>query len=234
MPRRQFDPSEHVEYMPPEFTREQKMMYPEEDDDYYDDEGLPVRLSDDIIMRAHYLDLGMSRLLQKYREGSLSDQEYIQFHRMNGELRSILQHVWNIGKRSLALWVQGHLRGGNPAYDIGIQNVEQLIDTFRSLDLPARPALTVMEQAMGYDMEDDLKRYAIGAPPLWGDYEYEDPEEQEQFDQERLLRRTVSRARTSTPCGPPGSGGPLRFPAEFVGTRMPGDAGRWSTTCVIR
>ena len=185
MPGRRFDPSEHVEYMPPEFTREQKMMYPEEGGDYsdFDKEGLPVNLSDDMIMRAHYLDLGMSHLLQKYRDGTLSDQEYIQFHRMNGELRSILQHIWSVGKRGLELWISGHLRGGNPAFNIGIRDLDGLLDTLQQLGLPARPAFTILERAIGGDMEDDLKRHAIGAPPLYDEYEYEDPDEQEAFDQ---------------------------------------------------
>lgn len=184
MPAWKFDPSEHVEYLPPAFTQEQKMMYPEDGGDYYfDDEGLPVNLSDDMILRAHYLDLGLSRLLQKYREGALSDQEYIQFHRMNGELRSILQHVWSVGKRALELWIRGHLRGGNPQFNIGIQDLDELIDTLQDLGLPARPALTILEKAMGGDLEQDLKRHAIGAPPLYDDYEYEDPDEQEAFDQ---------------------------------------------------
>ena len=37
MPR-QFDPRRHVEYLPPEFTQGQKMMYPEDDGDYYFDD----------------------------------------------------------------------------------------------------------------------------------------------------------------------------------------------------
>ena len=191
MPR-QFDPRRHVEYLPPEFTQGQKMMYPEDDGDYYfDDEGLPVNLSDDMIMRAHYLDLGMSRLLQKYRDGALSDQEYIQYHRMNGELRGLLSHIWNIGKRALKQWVEGHLKGGNPTYGIGITNIEKLIETLEELGLPAQPALDVMEGELGYDFDDEVKRLSIGAPPLYDQHEYEDEEDQQRFD-EALAKAGVS------------------------------------------
>jgi len=186
MPRR-FDPRRHVEYYPHEFTPGSKEFAPED----YDGDEFPVALTDEMILRAHYLDLGLSHLLQKYREGTLSDQEYIQYHRMNGELRGLLKHIWSIGKRALELWVTGHLMGGNPAYKIGITNVEQLIDTLKDLGLPADPAIEIMEDALGYDFGDDIKLQSIGAPPLYGEQEYEDPEERERFE-EALRRAGVS------------------------------------------
>jgi hypothetical protein len=133
----------------------------------------------------------MSQLLQKYRDGTLSDQEYIQYHRMNGELRGLLSHIWNIGKRALKQWADSHLKGGNPAYGIGITNIEKLVETLEELGLPAQPALDVMEGEMGYDFDDELKRFSIGAPPLYDQYEYEDEEDQQRYE-EALAKAGVS------------------------------------------
>lgn len=183
-----YDPVQKLEYVPPQYTNSARYYQPDENSGYYlsdehEDRGAPVQLTDDMIMRAHYLELGMSHLLQKYREGRLSDAEYIQYHRMNGELRPLLNHIWNVGKRALKYWTDNHLRGGNARYGIGLFDIKQLIDTLQQLGLSPDPALAELKPIVGSteDWQDDLKRYSIGAPQLYDSYEYED-EDQELYD----------------------------------------------------
>ena len=180
-----FDPRRKVEYYPREFTPGSRNYH-----GHYDDgPSLPVRLTDDMIMRAHYLDLGLSQLMEKQKNGELSDQEYIQYYRMDGELRGLLRHIWEIGNKALRYWIDDHLRGGNPAFGIGFPSLKKLLEEIKNLGLSADPAVELLKDEFRFD-DDDVKRFSIGAPMLNEEYDH-DQYEQEEYE-EALERAGVS------------------------------------------
>lgn len=180
-----FDPREHVEYLPPAFTDASRFNDPDEaswGDGYgYEEDRFPVALTDDMIMRAHYLDLGMSQLLQKKREGTLSDQEYIQYYRMNGELRGLLRHIWSVGKRGLELWMQAHMMGAL----VLPFDVVGLMSKLRDLGLDPGPALGALNRQLDID-EGAIQRWAIGLDP------WDDSDDEENDIEGKLSERGIS------------------------------------------